>query len=465
MALTNFQRISFLDANPWISGALAGGQIMQQPLDFQKKALANHLAQLQMPYAQRMAEANLLYKQGTGWHNYVLGNAINHLIGGNNQPPNVDAPQNFSPIQQNQQNGSPGLNLPVQNNTSSVQPLSDQQIQDAHKTFYSAQTPSNNSSDQTDYSAPQTNQNTVYGVTLPEPTHDETVRGFLHAPSSYQARRDNIKLMQAEQIKSYNAEAQQASQAAIPYITDNQMIDPLVNAYNAVPNIYKGAGFGKLDINSWLSRLRQSGDPNGVAAAQKLQAMITNIKPQNFAQIRSAIGPGSRINLPEAKLASLLNVTPTDSLEAMLAKVNNRKAINTRGSEISEYWNFRNAQPYKSPLKSVSSGLLQNYLQQFPMVDEKGNFLPYNAGHWGLYVTDKANKAYLKDGAYIPSKEDIAAYDKKNNLSKALNKKSNLLLENQPGHQAQTNASSIYNPENLTPDQARERARIMRGGK
>lgn len=63
MALANFQRISFDEANPSLVGAERGQKFMTNamnlPLDIQQKLLANQLAQVQSQYAPQTAQAKL----------------------------------------------------------------------------------------------------------------------------------------------------------------------------------------------------------------------------------------------------------------------------------------------------------------------------------------------------------------------------------------------------------------------
>lgn len=60
MALANFQRISFDEANPGLVGAQRAMQLMQMPAEMQQKILANKLAQIQLQYAPSANQQRLL---------------------------------------------------------------------------------------------------------------------------------------------------------------------------------------------------------------------------------------------------------------------------------------------------------------------------------------------------------------------------------------------------------------------
>lgn len=67
ISFPDFGRISFAEANPFLTGAQAGQGLVQNammfPQDLQAKILANKIAQVQAQYAQPMTQATLLAKQ------------------------------------------------------------------------------------------------------------------------------------------------------------------------------------------------------------------------------------------------------------------------------------------------------------------------------------------------------------------------------------------------------------------
>lgn len=394
--LPNFQRISFDEANPLLTGMNKGQDLMQQfmmfPQDMRAKILANQIAQVQAQYAQPMAKEALTAAQQQNQFNPRIWESEIGLRG----------------AQANQ--------LGKETQWYDKKTAADIAMEQAQTGLYGAQADQNkiktnlmNSlfKDQNGGASSMggigigganasTPSNTVYGIETPKPTREDIINKMLFDTDTFSSKRDNAKDQQQDQYKKFQEELTSSIKEANDAVAMRQALSTFNNAMDK--SFYKGSTLGTTPSSGWKSAFI----PGDLTPEQEADRAALNLIPKAVSQLRDSMGSARFSNL-DMKVAQDLKVDRTMNDETRLFQTQWLNGVNDRIQEKAKFFSVFN-NPALGANKATADMLWQEYQSQFPLVSKDGKtFKGSNLGNWPLYTTPKAIQSIKENGTYKPS--------------------------------------------------------------
>lgn len=405
LQLPDFKRISFDEANPFLTGFGKGQNLVQSntkfPVDLQQAILNNKLKGQEFEWNPKIWESNIglqgaqagLAQSTTGMNNLKL-NYLRQILsgqGGGSQGSsqgvgggsdsgysydsngnNVVASQaDIDNVAQNGNASGAGLNAGAVANPSakSIGAGSGQQQVAQGQSFY--------------------------GVEIPQPTQSDILNGQLLGIDTFGARRDNAKSQIQDQYTQYQEGIKDAIQEANAATNLNQAMSVFNNAMDK--SLYKGQRFGHVESSGYFSPPFQDMSPEQEADRAALQMM-----PAAIETLKGAMGNARFSNL-DMSMASKMKFDRTMNDETRRLQTQWVGGVNNRMQERAKFMQMM-GNPRSGAMKSQADQLWAQYQQDFPLISKDGKtFQGSNLGNWPLYTTPKAIAAIKANGTYTPS--------------------------------------------------------------
>lgn len=400
----DFQRISFDEANPMLTGMAKGQQLMQNnlkfPIDLQSAILANKLKGQEFDWNPRIWESEIglrgaqsglagaqtgLTQSQTGMSNLKLRYLQQVLSGGqpsggggggsvgggadsgysyDSQGRNVVAsPDEVSQISQGGNAGMQGGGQPSQ------QPSGGQQQQ-----------------------APQ--GNSFYGVDVPQPSQSDIANSMLLGIDTFGPKRDNAKSQIQDQYTQYQKGIQDAIQEANAATNLSQAMSVFNNAMDK--SFYRGQRLGHVPSDGYLS------PPGDLSPEQEADRAALQMMPAAIETLKGAMGSARFSNL-DMNMATKMKFDRTMNDETRQVQSQWVNGVNNRMQEKSKFMQTM-GNPRSGAMKSDADQLWTQYQQDFPLISKDGKtFQGSNLNNWPLYTTPRAIASIRTKGTYSPT--------------------------------------------------------------
>ena len=433
----DFQRITFDQANPWLTGAQQGQNLISNVQNMQGKMLANQIAQVQAKYAEPMTQADLLSKQLANQWNPKLWQSTIGLQGsqaglygkeaqwygpksqadialqgaqtaqysalaGMNQlkqqylrsklfpNQNQPSPTPMGPGQTDQGNAQ-GNGLPLQPGAQGGGQTWGEGGGSGGQTNASPSASSSN----TGNVYPQTNS--VYGIDTPSPTSDDIGNKMLLGIDTFSPKMQNAQQQQQDQYNQYQKELT----ASIQEASSGQKMKQILSIFNhAMDNTgMRGAYWGESPSVGWRTMVHPGGS---VKNAQIADTQVANLLPGAISDLREAMKSG-QFSVADLKAASQMKFSRTMDDTTRQTQTQWVNGVNNRFDEKAKFFTAM-GNPHGGATKATADMLWQNYQRQFPLISDDGKtFQGSNLGNWPLYTTPKAIASVKATGTYTPT--------------------------------------------------------------
>ena len=380
-----FNRISFDEANPYITGLGKGQDLAQKfmmfPQDLQSKMLANQIAKVQAQYAKPMAEQGLIKQQQENkynpqrWQSQMdLQHAQTGRIGKETDWYDQEAKARIGL----QQAETQGKTVDAEMNKLKLDYL--RQLSAPMGEGQGGRTPSN----------------TVYGIETPKLTHEDIANKMFLGTDTFSPRMQNAKQQQQDQYGQYQKETASAIQEANSAQKAKQVLSMFNNAMNHA--YYKGPTLGNMPSSGWKTAFVK-GDLKNEQIADNA---IANLLPGAITELREAMKTG-QFSVADLNASSQMKVSRTMSDAARANQTAWLNGVYSRFDEKAKFYTSM-GNPQSGAKKIDADMLWEQYQQQFPLINEKGNeYQGQNIGNWPLFTTPKAIASVQQTGSYKPS--------------------------------------------------------------
>lgn len=426
----DFQRISFDEANPMLTGMGKGQKMAQSflqfPQDLQGKILANEIAKVQAKYAEPNAQAALktaqqhnqfdpsiwgseiglrgaqaglagaqtgLTKSQAGMANLKLEYFKRLLAGqgggqggqpqGGGQMPGGDQGMTGG--------GAVGGDEDVSNNSALGIPVSNSSQQ-------------SQAGQQGGQNAPQGGgqqggvapANTMYGIEVPKPTGEDILNKNFLGIDTYGMRQENAKTQIQDQYKQFQDSVASSIQNANAAISMNQAMNKFNDAMDK--SFYKGSRLGSTPSSGFGAAFV----PGDMTPEQDADRAAMQMLPEAVSTLKDAMGQSRFSNLDmnmatKMKFDRTMNDDTRKNMTAWLSGVNNRMI------EQSSFYSML-GNPRSGVTKPEADMLWSQYQNDFPLISKDGKtFQGENMGNWPLYTTPKAIASIKTSGTYSPT--------------------------------------------------------------
>lgn len=437
----DYQRISFDEANPFLTGVGRGQSLaqsfMQFPQDLQNKILANQISKVQAQYAEPMAKEGLTKAQQANLWNPKLWQSEIGLRGAQSgeatagaglkrsQSHAADIESAMSQLKLNylkqMLGGRPGgANIPgnpsmQEGGAQSFMGASAPQQGVSASEQSSPMTPMQGNAPQSGMgsNSPVSQQGaSTYGIPTPQPTQQDIANSMLLGMDTFTPRQKQAYQQQQTQIKEYQTGVAESIQAA----NESQKIGQILSVFNnAMDNTgMKGAFWGTTPSTGMQTLYHPD---KSVTNAQIADNAIANMLPGAITDLRAAMGQG-QFSVADLKAASQMKFDRAMSDDARRTKTQWVKGVNERFDERAKFLQSMAGNPNSGATKNDADLLWANYQKDFPLINEKGDrYLGQNAkgekvnlGNWPLYTTPKAVASIKSTGSYKPSQKELNTF-------------------------------------------------------
>ena len=411
LQLPDFQRISFDEANPLLTGMGKGQQLMQSnikfPADLQAAILANKLKGQQLEWnpqiwqseiGLRGAQAGLanaevpyygaqtgLVQSQAGMNNLKL-NYLRKILGGGQQ--SGGGGQSGAGADSGYSYDSSGQNVVAS-------PAEVGQIaQGGNGSMQGGGQPSQQPAGGQQQQAPQ--GNSFYGVDVPQPSQSDIANSMLLGIDTFGPKRDNAKTQIQDQYTQYQKGIQDAIQEANAATNLNQAMSVFNNAMDR--STYKGSRLGHLPSSGWEASLV----PGDLSPEQEADRSALQMMPAAIETLKDAMGSARFSNL-DMNMATKMKFDRTMNDETRQLQSQWVGGVNNRMQEKAKFMQTM-GNPRSGAMKSDADQLWTNYQQDFPLISKDGKtFQGSNLSNWPLYTTPKAIAAIRTKGTYTPT--------------------------------------------------------------
>ncbi len=420
----SFNRITFDEANPFLTGAKKGQ-------DLAGEFLKNQIAAAQAKYADPMEQAKLQNQQLENQWNPQLWKSLidlqnsqaglsssqiayNKAHGGEeqivyNNMLNQQGQQGNSGASQGGSSGGNGggYSMPDDAGTG-AQTDTPSQVHNlvmngpsADQSQGNAPAPTQSQSQPNQQQAPQTG---AYGLVAPVQTMNDIINNRMTGSDSFGPKVATYQSQLQDQFKQYQEALAVANQQAS---NSNGTIGLMHQFNNEVDkSTFSGPGLGDISTTGW-----QGGVANKLAGMvgkdlthdAKADYIETQLLPNQISSIKQAMGQGqfSVVDMHAAQQMTLRRNMPQQTRQDIVKYFD---GVNTRLNERPEFLNVMK-DPSKGVQHQESEILWKNYQQDFPVVGKDGKINPENLKKWPLYTTPAAIASVKATGTYHPSKQ------------------------------------------------------------
>lgn len=401
----DFNRISFDEANPYLTGVGKGQDMMQKflqfPQELQKQILANQIASVNAKYAEPMAKGNLtklnlenewtpkLNQSTIGLQGAQAGQAGAQAkyLGSETSGKNIENEQ--SALILNMLKKSIGEQQASRNGAQSSPSMSGQVGQPQQQGIQS--------SNQTQ----QPFNNSIYGIETPPVTPDDIINKKVFGIDTYTPKKTNAQQQQQSQFKSYQDALVQSIKDANSANSMNQAISVFNNAMDN--STAKGSRWGNLP-SSGLWKL-----PGDFSQEQIADRAALQMVPAAIETLKDSMG-SSRFSNLDMQMATKMKFDRTMDDDTRKTQTNWINGVNERMKENSKFLSTL-ANPQSGAKKTDADLLWAAYQQDFPLISSDGRtFKGSNLGNWPLYTTPRAIASIKATGSYTPTKSEMNTF-------------------------------------------------------
>lgn len=404
----DIQRISFNEANPGLVGAERGQALMQNfmqfPQDLQAKILANKIAEVNAQYAKPMAEGNLTkLNQENQWNPKIWGSEIglrgaqSGLYGAQTKNLGVETQTNQMKLDYLKQ-------MLGSRDQGGMNPAGGGAIQGAGATVMGnagvgTSAPGQAQSGQQQQQQPQQQpqNNSLYGVDIPQPTHQDIANKMLMGIDTFSPKQQNAKTQIQDQYKQYQKATADSIQEATAANNMNQAINVFNNSMDK--SFYRGQRLGHIESSGILS------PPGDMSPEQESDRAALQMLPAAIETLKDAMGSARFSNL-DMGVAGKMKFDRTMNDETRATQTQWLQGVNQRMMEKAKFLSYV-GNPEMGVKKAQADQLWSAYQQDFPLISEDGKtFQGTNLGNWPLYTTPRAISSIQSTGSYSPSKSE-----------------------------------------------------------
>lgn len=250
-------------------------------------------------------------------------------------------------------------------------------------------------------------ENTTYGIPNPTVTNDDIINQKLFGIDTYSSKKDMFN----EQLKDQYTKFNNQIQSGVKGVNSAQKARGAINTFtNAMDTMDKEGGltgpfWGTSPTSGWRTAFHPFHDYTQEQIAENAQA---NIIPGAMAEVKEAMGEG-KFSVIDMQAAQKMKFDRTMTKDARKNATEFMNGIFNRMDESTKFYQTLN-NPRKGVDKSTADLLWQNYQNNFPLTDEKGNYQGKNVGNWPLYTTPKAIASVKATGTYKPTQAEKDCY-------------------------------------------------------
>jgi hypothetical protein len=247
----------------------------------------------------------------------------------------------------------------------------------------------------------ETNQNSPYGISVPQPTQEDFANKQLFGIDTYSKKRDQIFDQHKEERNAYTKKSLGINSEIEASNKQKQLLD----RYN------------KLMDSSLLSGPFGSKVKYPTAQRQEIDAISRDMVLNGIEELKGAMGSGKFTDL-DLKTATSRKPDNTWGAEARKEYTDRFKAFNKRINERAAF-----NQIASNPNTGVSSGMADRlwsaYQQHHPIIADAKTLQmnKYKPNNWASYLTPEAIKSVRETGDYNPSDKglvnNLTAHEKK----------------------------------------------------
>lgn len=414
LQLPNWERMSFAEANPLLTGMQAGQQLAKAPFDIQSMLIANQLNQLQaqkaqklMPFVEPMAQQELQKAQLENKYyapniqsEIGLRNAQAGLAGQQSKyyGANIQSEMDLRKAQTQEANALAGKYGIEAQQQALFNKILQNRFQPGQK---SSATGGIEGSSVTQTGAQVGGQaaapvSTTYGIQNPELTNDDIINQKVFGIDTYNSKQQKFKEQVLDQYKEFNKGMTESIKAADAAMGMQQAMNVFNNAMNR--STYKGATLGEIPSSGWKTALI----PGDLSPEQEADRAANQMLPEAIATLRNAMGTARFSNL-DMNMSRTLKFDRTLNDQTRSTMTSWITAVNDRMKEKARFESVMN-NPNSGVTKQEADMLWQDYQNNFPLINSAGDTVQRsNLGNWPLYTTPKAIDSLKRTGSYTPS--------------------------------------------------------------